>query len=336
MARAGRDRGAPGGRGRRGGGSAYVAHWRTQAASIRASLAALGVGLQGLAVAERALQRAEAYAHERQQGRAVGAPPGAQSPIVAHPDVRRTLLEARAQVDAMRALCYANAHALDLAQHAADPDERGRQHRLADLLTPLSKAWSTDLGVELSSEALQVFGGMGYVEETGVAQQFRDARIAPIYEGTNGIQAIDLVGRKLPMEDGGLVARVLDGLVADLEGAPDDVADLVGPVVEAAALARDLAAERLAMRDDPRDALAGATPYLRVLATVIGTALVVRGVVAAERARAAGGAVDASVLEARTARARVLVRRVLPRIHGLAPAVRAGAADLYAAGTPAA
>ena len=298
--------------------------------------ARLGVGLQGLAVAERALQRAEAYAHERQQGRAVGAPPGAQSPIVAHPDVRRTLLEARAQVDAMRALCYANAHALDLAQHAADPDERGRQHRLADLLTPLSKAWSTDLGVELSSEALQVFGGMGYVEETGVAQQFRDARIAPIYEGTNGIQAIDLVGRKLPMEDGGLVARVLDGLVADLEGAPDDVADLVGPVVEAAALARDLAAELLAMRDDPRDALAGATPYLRVLATVIGTALVVRGVVAAERARAAGGAVDASVLEARTARARVLVRRVLPRIHGLAPAVRAGAADLYAAGTPAA
>ena len=298
--------------------------------------ARLGVGLQGLAVAERALQRAEAYAHERQQGRAVGAPPGAQSPIVAHPDVRRTLLEARAQVDAMRALCYANAHALDLAQHAADPDERGRQHRLADLLTPLSKAWSTDLGVELSSEALQVFGGMGYVEETGVAQQFRDARIAPIYEGTNGIQAIDLVGRKLPMEDGGLVARVLDDLVADLEGAPDDVADLVGPVVEAAALARDLAAELLAMRDDPRDALAGATPYLRVLATVIGTALVVRGVVAAERARAAGGAVDASVLEARTARARVLVRRVLPRIHGLAPAVRAGAADLYAAGTPAA
>jgi len=298
--------------------------------------ARLGVGLQGLAVAERAVQRAEAYARERTQGRAVGTPPGTQSPIVAHPDVRRTLLEARAQIDAMRALCYANAHALDLAQHAGDADERARQQALADLLTPLSKAWCTDLGVELTSEALQVFGGMGYVEETGVAQQFRDARIAPIYEGTNGIQAIDLVGRKLPMEDGGLVARVLDGLLAELDGAPDAVAELVPPVVAAADLARDLAAELLAMRDDPRDALAGATPYLRVLATVIATALVVRGLVAAERARAAGEAVDAGLLAARTARARVLVRRVLPRVHGLAAAVRAGAADLYAEGTPAA
>ena len=297
--------------------------------------ARLGVGLQGLAVAERAVQRAEAYARERTQGRAVGTPPGTSSPIVAHPDVRRTLLEARAQIDAMRALCYANAHALDLAQHAGDPDERGRQQRLADLLTPLSKAWCTDLGVELTSEALQVFGGMGYVEETGVAQQFRDARIAPIYEGTNGIQAIDLVGRKLPMEEGGLVARVLDGLVADLDGAPDAVADLVPPVVEAAALARDLAAELLAMRDDPRDALAGATPYLRVLATVVATALVVRGLVAAERARSAGESVDAGLLAARTARTRVLVRRILPRVHGLAAAVRAGAGDLYAAGTAA-
>jgi alkylation response protein AidB-like acyl-CoA dehydrogenase len=296
--------------------------------------ARLGVGLQGLAVVERALQRAEAYARERTQGRGVGTPPGTSSPIVVHPDVRRKLLEARAQVDAMRALCYANAHALDLAQHAGDADERARQQGLADLLTPLSKAWCTDLGVELTSEALQVFGGMGYVEETGVAQQFRDARIAPIYEGTNGIQAIDLVGRKLPMEDGGLVARVLDELVADLADAPPAVADLVAPVVEAAALARDLAAELLAMRDDPRDALAGATPYLRVLATTVATALVVRGLVAAERARAAGEAVDAALRAARTARARVLVRRVLPRVHGLAPAVRAGAADLYAEGTP--
>jgi alkylation response protein AidB-like acyl-CoA dehydrogenase len=298
--------------------------------------ARLGVGLQGLAIAERALQQAEAYARDRQQGRAVGAPPGAQSPIVAHPDVRRTLLEARAQIDAMRALCYANAHALDLAQHASDPDERARQARLADLLTPLSKAWSTDLGVELTSDALQVHGGMGYVEETGVAQHLRDARIAPIYEGTNGIQAIDLVGRKLPMEEGRLVARVLDDLVADLDGAPAAVADLVPPVIEAAALARDLAVELLAMRDDPRDALAGATPYLRILATAVGAALVVRGVVSAERVRAAGGKVDAVLLAQRTARARVLVRRVLPRVHGLAPVVRAGAGDLYAEGTPAA
>jgi hypothetical protein len=235
-----------------------------------------------------------------------------------------------------RAICYANAHALDLAQHAADHEERVRQQHLADLLTPLAKAWATDLGVELTSDALQVFGGMGYIEETGVAQQFRDARIAPIYEGTNGIQAIDLVGRKLPLEDGGLVDRVLGGLVADLDAAPASVADLIPPVVAAVALARELAADLLAMREDPRDALAGATPYLRVLATVVATALVVRGIVTAERSRAAGGAVDAALLAVRTARARVLVRRVLPRVHGLAPVVRAGAGDLYAEGTPAA
>ena len=172
--------------------------------------ARLGVGLQGLAVAERAAQQAEAFARDRLQGRAAGAPIGVQSPIVEHPDVRRMLLETRATIDAMRALCYENARALDLAEHGADDDARRHGQQLADLLTPLSKSWCTDLGVELTSTALQVHGGMGYVEETGVAQHLRDARIAPIYEGTNGIQAIDLVARKLPVDGGGVVRRLLE------------------------------------------------------------------------------------------------------------------------------
>jgi 3-(methylthio)propanoyl-CoA dehydrogenase len=293
--------------------------------------ARLGVGLQGLAVSERAAQHAEAFALDRRQGRAVGAPAGEQSAIVEHPDVRRMLVETRATIDAMRALCYANAHALDLAEHAQDAQLRREQAQLADLLTPLSKAWCTDLGVELTSTALQVFGGMGYVEETGVAQHLRDSRIAPIYEGTNGIQAIDLVMRKLPVEDGATVMRLLDGLrpVADV---PAGVADLVAPLTDAIDLAVALTRELLARRDRPQDLLAGATPYLRVLATVVASGLVTRGAFAAQRALDAGSAsaADASFLALRVARARVLVTRILPGVHGLAAAVTAGADDLFA------
>jgi alkylation response protein AidB-like acyl-CoA dehydrogenase len=292
--------------------------------------ARLGVGLQGLAIAERAAQQAEAYARDRLQGRAPGAAPGAQSPIVDHPDVRRMLLETRAAIDAMRALCYENARALDLALHAADEDARRAGQRLADLLTPLSKSWCTDLGVELTSTSLQVFGGMGYVEETGAAQHLRDARIAPIYEGTNGIQAIDLVMRKLPSDEGATVLALLDGLVPS--ELPEPLADLAAPLASARDVARQVTEELLARRDRPLDVLAGASAYLRLLSTVLATGLVVRGVAAAH-----GAAVDGrlpgyggDVLAARTLRARVLVTRILPSVHGLAPVVTAGADDLYA------
>ena len=292
--------------------------------------ARLGVGLQGLAIAERAAQHAEAYARDRLQGRAPGAAPGAQSPIVDHPDVRRMLLETRATIDAMRALCYENARALDLALHAEDEGARRSGQRLADLLTPLSKSWCTDLGVELTSTALQVFGGMGYVEETGVAQHLRDARIAPIYEGTNGIQAIDLVARKLPSDDAATVLGLLDGLVPD--ELPAALADLAGPLGAARDVARSVTVELLARRDRPLDVLAGATAYLRLLATVLATGLVVRGVAAAHAAAVDGRleGYDAELLPARTLRARVLVTRILPCVHGLAPVALAGADDLYA------
>jgi len=292
--------------------------------------ARLGVGLQGLAIAERAAQHAEAYARDRHQGRAPGAAPGAQSPIVDHPDVRRMLLETRAAIDAMRALCYENARALDLALHAPDEAARRAGQQLADLLTPLSKSWCTDLGVELTSTSLQVFGGMGYVEETGVAQHLRDARIAPIYEGTNGIQAIDLVMRKLPSDEGATVLALLDEVVPTT--LPEQLADLVAPLTAARDVARRVTEELIARRDRPLDVLAGASAYLRLLSTVLATGLVVRGV-ASGHAAAVDGRLPGygeDVLAARTLRARVLVTRILPSVHGLAPVVMAGSDDLYA------
>ena len=170
--------------------------------------ARLSVGLEGLSLAERAYQMALAYAKERRQGRAPGAPAGEQSLIIEHPDVRRMLLTQKACIEALRGIIYANAAAIDRAARHPDEAVRTACDELADILTPVSKGWGTDLGVELTSLALQVFGGMGYIEETGVAQHYRDARIAPIYEGTNGIQAMDLVGRKLPMRAGACRRRL--------------------------------------------------------------------------------------------------------------------------------
>jgi len=295
--------------------------------------ARLGVGLQGLAVAERAAQHAEAFARSRLQGRAPGAAPGVASPIIDHPDVRRMLLETRATIDAMRALCYENARAIDLALHGQDDAARRAGQQLADLLTPLSKSWCTDLGVELTSTALQVHGGMGYVEETGVAQHLRDARIAPIYEGTNGIQAVDLVLRKLPSGDGAVVLGLLDELAQ--VALPPVLSDLDAPLQAAYEVARRVTVELLERSaEHTQDVLAGATAYLRLLSTVVATGLVVRGVAAAHRAAEdAGGALPGypdGMLPARLLRARVLVRRVLPAVHGLAPIATAGADDLYA------
>src|SRR4051812_17889799 len=170
--------------------------------------ARLSVALQGVAIAERATQQALAYARERRQGRAYGAPTGS-SPIITHPDVKRMLLTMRALTRAARAISYATAVAIDRAQRSPDGAARSAAHDRASLLTPIAKAFSTDIGNEVASLGVQVHGGMGYVEETGAAQHYRDARITPIYEGTNGIQAIDLVMRKLPLAGGGAVRAYL-------------------------------------------------------------------------------------------------------------------------------
>jgi butyryl-CoA dehydrogenase len=160
--------------------------------------ARLAVGLQGVAIAERAYQQALGYAGERRQGRAIGAAEG-MSAILQHPDVQRNLLTMKALTAASRAICYMTAEAIDRAHLEPDAAGRKKAHERASLLTPVAKAFSTDVGMEVASLGVQVHGGMGFIEETGAAQHYRDARIAPIYEGTNGIQAIDLVTRKLPL-----------------------------------------------------------------------------------------------------------------------------------------
>src|SRR5499427_8287102 len=249
--------------------------------------ARLSVALQGVAIAERATQQALAYARERKQGRAPGVESGA-SPIIVHPDVKRMLLTMRALTRAARALSYATAVALDRAERGADEAERKAAHERASLLTPVAKAFATDIGNEVASLGVQVHGGMGYIEETGAAQYYRDARIATIYEGTNGIQAIDLVTRKLPLSDGAVVNSHLDELrvtVTALDACNDPAfgwtAVRLGEAVESLARATNWLIARLA--NEPEAALAGASPYLQLFGLATGGCLLARQALAAIR-----------------------------------------------------
>jgi acyl-CoA dehydrogenase len=239
--------------------------------------ARMSVGLQGVGIAERAYQRARDYANDRNQGRAAGWSGTGACPIIHHPDVKRMLLTQRGLIDASRAICYALAYALDLGR--VGPEELQAFYRdRAALLTPVAKAFSTDAAVEVASLGVQIHGGMGFIEETGAAQDYRDARILPIYEGTNGIQAIDLVTRKLPLAGGeafrSYVAE-LRGWVSEGKGADGQeirtIAEKVGAALDELTFAtnwltRALADERMS------DALAGATPYLRLFGLVAGGA----------------------------------------------------------------
>ena len=175
--------------------------------------ARLKVGLQGVAIAERAYQQAREYAKDRIQGRPIGVKHGDRVSIIHHPDVRRMLITMKSQVEAMRAFCYAVATAMDLSHHHPNAETRRAQQARVDLLIPVVKGWCTELGVEIASLGVQVHGGMGYIEETGACQHLRDSRISPIYEGTNGIQAGDLVSRKLAMDSG----AAMRALIADME-----------------------------------------------------------------------------------------------------------------------
>ena len=278
--------------------------------------ARLSVGLSGLAVAEVAYQQAVAYALERRQGRAPTAPAGTTSLIVEHADVRRMLLTMRSTIEAMRGLLYFNAEAVDLERHALDEATRVASRELADLLTPVSKAWCTDMGMDLARLATQVHGGMGYVEETGIAQRERDIRIAAIYEGTNGIQAMDLVGRKLAMRRGEVVAEFLRRL--EVVSAPPE---LVAPLREAIGALREATAWILARgAARPDDAYAAAGPYLRMFGITVGGWVMARQAVAA---RALGD--DDPYAAAKVATARFYCTELLPQAAGLLPAVRAGA-----------
>ncbi|MBT8197847.1 MAG: acyl-CoA dehydrogenase [Acidimicrobiia bacterium] len=282
--------------------------------------ARVAVGLQGLAISERSYQQAVTYAQERRQGRAVGADPTESSPIVDHPDVRRMLMTMKSTIEAMRALIYLNAASIDRAHSGSSDAEQARGSRLADLLTPISKGWGTDMGVELTSIGIQIHGGMGYVEETGSPQHFRDARIAPIYEGTNGIQAIDLVMRKLPMDGGDFVRGFIDELHDVARELDDQGMEEIGRPLAAGLVALREAVDWLLACDDVNDRLAAASPFLRMAGVVIGGALL------GQQALAAAAAGDS----AKVATARFFARQVVPTVGGLIPAVTAGAGDLFA------
>ena len=291
--------------------------------------ARLSVGVEGLALAERSFQQALTFAQERVQGRPAGTPAGDTRPIFDHADVRRMLLTMRALIDAMRMLTYTNAEALDLTVHGTDAAMRTAAEELAGLLTPISKAFSTDMGIEVTSLAIQVHGGMGYIEETGVAQHYRDARISAIYEGTNGIQAIDLVGRKLTMRGGGVVADLfarIDTTIAELDAAGDRTASIRAHLAENLAVLREATDWLLAHGStDPQQALAGATPYLRLFGWVIG------GWFHARAALVALARIDADgFASARLVTASFYCEQLLPQAKGLLASVTAGPRDLYA------
>jgi acyl-CoA dehydrogenase len=259
--------------------------------------ARLNVGLQGVAIAERATQQALAYARERRQGRAPGA--SGSSPIIAHADVRRMLLTMRALTHAARAICYATAGAIDRSHRAADAPARQTAHERASLLTPVAKAFSTDIGIEVASLGVQVHGGMGFIEETGAAQHLRDARIATIYEGTNGIQSIDLVTRKLPLAGGNAVKAYLAELrdtVSAVKAVNDPAMGATGARLSEAVDSLDRATGWLIAQLEaaPEAALAGATPYLRLFALAAGGCALATDALAA---RAEGnGAGDAALV----------------------------------------
>ena len=269
--------------------------------------ARLSVAAQGVGLAEAALQHALAYATDRRQG---ATPVAGAGTILDHADVRRMLATARAEVFAARSIALSCAVAIDMASATGSPDWQAR----AALLTPIAKAYGTDVACEVAHLGVQVHGGMGFIEETGAAQFLRDARILPIYEGTNGIQAMDLVGRK--MADGGEAAfRLIDEVQRGAEAGRSKLPDLAGEVWAAAEALREATEGLLAM--PLNDRFAGAVPYLRAFARVLGGHAHLKAMQADQ---------------AREAVARVMIRRLLPEHAALLAAAKEGAAGLYAVG----
>ncbi len=266
--------------------------------------ARLGVGAQGVGVAEAALQKAVAFAQDRIQGATAEGVSG----IIGHADVRRMLAEARAEVFAARAIALACAVAIDMANATGDAAWQAR----AALLTPIAKAYGTDTGCKVADTGIQIHGGMGFIEETGAAQFLRDARITTIYEGTNGIQAMDLVGRKL-MDNGEAAFRLIGEIEATAANARAALPDLANDLWQAAETLRETTEALLGQ--EMNDRFSGAVPYLRAFALVLGSAFHLRA---------------AAADPARAALARIMIRRLLPEHAALLSRARQGAVDLYA------
>lgn len=264
--------------------------------------ARLSVGLQGVAIAERATQAAVAFARERRQGRSPGG--GDPAPIIEHPDVARMLITMKAHVGAARAICFLTAAALDRARRLEDETLAKEAQERAGLLTPLAKAFSTDIGLEVASLGIQVHGGMGFIEETGAAQCLRDVRIASIYEGTNGIQAIDLVTRKLRLSGGAAVWREIDDMRADVEALTASNVAVFVNIARCAAAAVDSferATDYLSSTAEQHraEALAGATPYLRLFALARGVTLLGASALSAYHADGADPSTEDRIVAAR-------------------------------------
>ncbi len=301
---------------------------------VMMNAARFGVGLEGLSIGERAYQKALSYAKERVQGSEIAKKGGAPVTIINHPDVRRMLMTMKAQTEAMRALFYSTAALFDIAKRHPDAEQRKRHLLLGELLIPIVKGWGTELGIEIASTGIQIHGGMGFIEETGAAQHWRDARITTIYEGTTGIQALDLVGRKL-VRDGGLTLRALlatIGETAKAIGAINDVncrsiAYSLVTGAKAFAAASQWMGENFLK--DPRLPAASAVPYLMCAGYVLGAWQMACAAIAAQKKLAAGQG-DADFYQAKIATARFYAEHILPKARSLSHEVMNGAESVFA------
>ncbi|HLJ63734.1 MAG TPA: acyl-CoA dehydrogenase, partial [Stellaceae bacterium] len=242
--------------------------------------ARLNVGVQGVAIAERAYQQARAFAKGRVQGKPVTATMGDRAlPILHHPDVRRMLLLMKSRTEAMRALAYYTAGLIDRARHHETAEMREASQRRVDLLIPVVKAWCTEGGVEVASIGVQIHGGMGFIEETGAAQHYRDARITPIYEGTNGIQANDLMTRKIMRDRGAAAFALIAEMRAGLPPPSDTEEAVITRTLGSGIDALETATKGVlaAFDTEPARTLAGAAPYLKLMAIVTAGWLLARG-----------------------------------------------------------
>jgi alkylation response protein AidB-like acyl-CoA dehydrogenase len=295
--------------------------------------ARLSVGVEGVAAGERAYQHALEYARTRVQGREIGQKSGDRVTIIHHPDVRRMLMSMRAQTEAMRALAYFTAATLDKTKHHPDPAEKRRNQALLDLLTPVVKGWCTEQGVEVASTGIQVHGGMGFIEETGATQYLRDARITTIYEGTTGIQANDLVGRKVGFEKGATalaVIEVMRGIDAQLAARGEEVASMRVNLKEAVECL-DSATRWLVetFPKNPRAASGVAVPYLKLFGTVAGGWMMARAALVAQKKLRQPDA-DRDFLEGKLATARFYAEHELPKALPFAREVTRGADSVLA------
>ena len=300
---------------------------------VMMNVARFGVGMEGVSVSERAYQRARDYANERIQGTDIGVRGGPRVPIIAHPDVRRMLMTMRAQAEATRALAYVVAGAHDAATCHPDADQRQRNQAFVDLMIPVVKGWSTEIGIEVASLGIQVHGGMGYMEETGAAQYLRDARISTIYEGTTGIQANDLIGRKMARDGGAVFKRVI-GVMREVErelaGSASADLEAIGARLAVAVDALNRAGDWIVQRFpvDVRAVSASAVPFLRLFGVVAGGWQMARAALVAQARVDAGD--DDSFYHAKVITARFYADHLLTQAEGLASTVIDGSAAVLA------